>query len=429
MNKDTKGPLRTTLFSLFLLLLIPYLAYGKKELTLREAVERAIKANPQVSAALKQKEEFSFQKNIIRAEFFPKLYLNYSFERRDLGKGAPTVETSLFGPTLTWNIFSGFSTYYSYREALYYISAQDEQIKSKILEIALAVTRAYLDYFKQKALLEAALADLEDAKLLLKLAQKRYEVGLSPYADVLDAEARLKEAEYKVTNYKYSADIAKARVLLLLNEDLTALENYEFLPLKEDELKLRPFSELIEKAKKLRPELNFKEKEILAQEERIKSVKGEYYPSIDLFTSYYKTDKSLFPDRDYQFLAGFKFTFPLFTGFSTPSKLQKERATLERKALEKRSLELQIQEEVFIVYNNFLTSQENLSSAQALLTKMEEDYKIMKKKYENGLASIVDVTTVLARLSQARSQVAVSKYDLIFNYFNIQKTVGEIPGL
>ncbi|MGC9142108.1 MAG: TolC family protein, partial [Caldimicrobium sp.] len=402
---------------------------AKKVLTLSEAVILAIKVNPQISSALKQREEFFYQKNIIRAEFFPKIFLDYTYQRTDLGKNLPEYNTHLFGPFLTWNIFSGFSTYYAFKEALYYLALQDENLRGKINEIALTTIKTYLDYFKEKSLLEAALSDLEDAKNILKLAKKRYEVGLSPYADVLDAEARLKEAEYKVTNYKYLSEISKAKLLILLNEDLTKIEEYELLPIEEKDLTLKALPEYIAKALKLRPEILSKEKEILAQESRLKSVRGEFFPSIDLFANYYKEDSKFFPDSNFQFQAGIKITFPLFTGFSTVSKLQKERATLEKKHFERRELELNIQHEVFSNYKIFETSRENLAASLALLAKLEEDYRIIQKKYENGLASIVDLTTVMARLSEARSNVALSKYDLIFNYYNLLKSTGEIPGL
>jgi outer membrane protein TolC len=421
--------LRFLFIFIFFQLIFSANTFAKKILTLNEAVSLAIKANPQISAALKQKEEFFFQKNIIRAEFFPKFYLGYTYQRTDSGKNKPSYDTHLFGPTLSWNIFSGFSTYFAFKEALYYLASQDENIRSKILDIALSTIKSYLSYFNEKALLESALADLEDAKIILKLAQKRYEVGLSPYADVLDAEARLKEAEFNVTNYKYSAEIAKARLLILMNQDLTQIEDYELMPLQESELTLDPLAVYINKALKLRPELLSKEKEILAQQSKIKSVKGEYLPSVDLFANYYRVDNKFFPDSDSQFLAGIKITLPLFTGFSTVSKLQKERATLEKKNFEKRELELNIQQEVFSNYKLFQTAKDNLEAAKALLSKLEEDYRLVQKKYENGLASIVDLTTVMARLSQARAQVGVSRTNLILNYFNLIKSSGEVPGL
>ncbi len=413
----------------FFFSLIPYNLLAQDTLSIKEVIERALKANPQITAAIKQKEEFFYQKKLIRSEFFPKIYLSYTFERLDRSKNLPTADSHLFGPTLNWNIFSGFSTYYSYKEALYYLSSQDENIRHKILSISLEVVKAYIEFFKQRALLEAALADLEDAKLILRLARKRFEVGVAPYADVLEAEARLKEAEYNITKYKYTAEIAKAKILLLMNEDLEKIEAYEFVPLQEEDLKVQTLSELIRKALKLRPEIVAKEKEILAQEERIKSVRGEYFPTVDLFTSYYRTDKSFFPDRDYQFLAGIKITFPIFTGFSTVSKLQKEKATLEKKGLEKRTLELAIQDEVFTAYKQFFTARENYSSAHAVLEKLEEDYRTIQKKYENGLASIVDLTTVMARLSQARANVYLAKYNIFHHFYQLQRTVGEIPGL
>ncbi|BAU23093.1 hypothetical protein THC_0701 [Caldimicrobium thiodismutans] len=421
--------LRFLFIFIFFQLIFSANTFAKKILTLNEAVSLAIKANPQISAALKQKEEFFFQKNIIRAEFFPKFYLGYTYQRTDSGKNKPSYDTHLFGPTLSWNIFSGFSTYFAFKEALYYLASQDENIRSKILDIALSTIKSYLSYFNEKALLESALADLEDAKIILKLAQKRYEVGLSPYADVLDAEARLKEAEFNVTNYKYSAEIAKARLLILMNQDLTQIEDYELMPLQESELTLDPLAVYINKALKLRPELLSKEKDILAQQSKIKSVKGEYLPSVDLFANYYRVDNKFFPDSDSQFLAGIKITLPLFTGFSTVSKLQKERATLEKKNFEKRELELNIQQEVFSNYKLFQTAKDNLEAAKALLSKLEEDYRLVQKKYENGLASIVDLTTVMARLSQARAQVGVSRTNLILNYFNLIKSSGEVPGL
>lgn len=399
--------------------------WGVQTLSLEDVILIGIKNNPQINITSKIKEQYYYQKNIVRAGFFPYLYFEYSFQRLDQGKDEPNIDYQRWGPYLTWNIFSGFSTWHSYKEALLLISSQDENIKATILNISLNITQAYLDYFKQKALYEAALADLEDAKILLKLAQKKYEVGLSPYADVLDAQARVKEAEFNVTNYKYTAEIAKANVLTLINYDLTKISEFEFLPVEEKTLEIKALEECIKVGLIKRPELKAKEKEILAQQERIKSVKGEFYPSIDLFSSYYEYEN--LPDKNEEFLAGIKITFPIFLGFSRFAKLGREKAFLEQKNFEKLSTELSIKQEVFTNYKTWQTTKENYESALAWLKSIEEDYRIIQKKYEEGLASIVDVTTLLARLSQARAKVAISKYDWIYSYYKLQKSIGFIP--
>ncbi len=402
---------------------------AKRVLSLKEAVSIAISQNPEISAAIKEKESTIFKKSIVRAEFFPKLYLSYNYQRQDLGKNSPSVDAHQFGPSITWNAFSGFSTWYAYQEALKLIEVSDALVQAKINNIALKVVSAYLDYLKTKSLYEASLNDVEDAKVLLKLAQKRYEVGLSPLADVLDAEAKLKETEANSINYKYTAEIAKTNLLTLLNLSVLEAKDTELLDFPEELLSDVDFEGLLSLAKKKRPELLAKEKEILAQENRIKSVRGEYFPSVDLFTSYYRVDKSFFPDRDSIFTFGVKINLPLFTGFSTPSKLSAERATLEKKNFEKRALELSIEQEVFSAYQNYLTKKEYYSASLAWLKKMEEDYRIVKRRYENGLASIVDLTTTLARLSQARSQVATSRYEWYRSYFVLKHSAGFIPGL
>ncbi|MBO8143996.1 MAG: TolC family protein, partial [Thermodesulfobacterium sp.] len=355
--------------------------WGVQTLSLEDVILIGIKNNPQINIASKVKEQYFYQKNLVKSEFFPYLYLEYSFQRWDQGKNAPTIDYQKWGPYLNWNIFSGFSTWHSYKEALLLISSQDENIRSTILNISLNIVQAYLEYFKQKALYEAALADLEDAKTLLKLAQKRYEVGLSPYADVLDAQAKVKEAEFNVTNHKYTAEIAKANVFTLINYDIAKIDKFEFLPVEEEKLKVKELADCIKIGLTKRPELKAKEKEILAQEEKIKSVKGEFYPSVDIFSSYYKYEN--LPQPDEEFIAGIRITFPIFLGFSRVAKLQKERAVLEQKNFEKISTELNIKQEIFSNYKNWQTAKENYETALAWLKSVEEDYRIIKKKYEN----------------------------------------------
>jgi len=415
------------LFLIFFSILFSSPTQAKRILSLKDAVTLAISQNPEISAALKEKEALTFKKNIVRAEFFPKVYLNYNFQRQDSGKNLPTVDVHQFGPTLMWNLFSGFSIWYSYKEMFDLIETSDALVRAKIQEIALKVVSAFLEYLRIKSLYEASLNDIEDAKATLKLAQKRYEVGLSAYADVLDAEAKLKEAEARSINYKYTSEIAKANLLALLNLSLSEAKEAELLELEEERMVDPDLESLLTLAKKKRPELLAKEKEISAQENRIRSVRGEYFPSVDLFTSYYRIDNLFFPDRDSVFIFGVKISVPLFTGFSTPAKISAEKATLEKKKFEKRSLELSIEQDVFSAFQNYLTKKEYYTASLAYLKKMEEDYRIIKKRYENGLASIVDLTTVLARLSQARSQVATSRYDWFKSYYVLKKSAGFIP--
>ncbi|RKX58841.1 MAG: hypothetical protein DRP29_05795 [Thermodesulfobacteriota bacterium] len=417
------------LYVILIFLFFTSLTYSAEILSLKDVILLGIKNNPQIKISKKIKEQYFYQKNVVRSQFFPYIYFEYTFQRSDLGKNLPAESLNLLGPTLNWNIFSGFSKWHDYKSALRMIEAMDEAVKSQILNIALNITNAYLEYFKQKALYQAALSDLEDAKIILKLAKKKYEVGLSPYADVLDAEAKVKEAEFKVINYKYFSEIAKAKVLTLINYNILDIDKFEFLPVKEKEFKIDSLLKCIETALKNRPELKAKNKEILAQKEKVKSAKGEYLPSIDVFANYYKKDSSFFPEDDEEFFAGIKLSIPIFTGFLIKSKIERERAILEQKNFEKNNLELQIKQEVFTNYKNLETAKENYESAQAWLKSMEEDYKIIKEKYKNGLASIVDVTTILARLSEARAQVINSKYDLLQAYYILQKSLGYIPGL
>ncbi len=402
---------------------------AKQILSLKEVVTLGIKNNPAIKISSKIKEEYFLQKNMIKSKFFPSLYLNYNYQRQDTGKNKPTIDLHSFGPSLNWNIFSGFSDWYAYKEALLLISAQDYNIRKTILDVSMDIVKAYLDYFKQKALYESALSDLRDAETILNLAKKKYSLGLAPYADVLDAEAKVKKAEFNVTNYKYTSEIAKASVLTLINYDITKADSIEFQPIDNVVFKVGSLKDCIRIGLEKRPELKAKFKEILVQQEKVKEVKGKFLPSINVFSNYYKEDSKFFPDRDYEFTVGIEIQIPIFLGLSRWEELKKERVVLEEKYFEKKQTELDIKKEIFTNYELWQTAKENYESAKVWLKSMEEDYKIIKKKYETGLASIVDLTTALARLSEARSKVIVSKYNYILAYYRLLKSMGFIPGL
>ena len=419
------------LIGLIIVIFLPFKLYGKSVFSLRDAVLFALKNNPELKTYELKIKEAEFNKKQTISAFLPTVSLVYNFQRSDEGNGFPATNFSSIGPELSWNIFNGFQDWYSYKEFSMLLNFQKQEEKSKAVEIAFQVVQTYLEYFKQKAFYQSALKDLKDAQTVLELVKQKYKQGLCSYADLLDAEAKVKKAKFEVTKYLYTAEIAKAELLTLLNLDISKISEIEFLPPDTKSLEVKPIEFYINFALKNNPQLKAINYAISAQEAKVKAVKGEFLPSVDLYVQYYKTSQSLslYPSKDQEFTAGIKITFPLFLGGKRYFELEKQETALKEKVLQKRSLKLNIAKEVFSCYKSLESAKQKYLASQEWLKKVEEDYKVVKEKYNQGVAGIVDLTTVYARLASARAEVIDSKYDLIKKYYELKKTVGIIPGL
>ncbi|NPA40630.1 MAG: TolC family protein [Thermodesulfobacteria bacterium] len=422
---------RYSIILILIILFLPIKLYGKTVFSLRDAIIFALKNNPELNLYKLKVKEAELSKKQAFSQFLPSLSITYNYQRSDQGKGLPTTNFSSIGPELSWNIFNGLQDWYNYKELSMLLKAQKQEEKNKTIELAFQIVQAYLDYLKQKAFYQSALKSLEDAQTILSLVKQKYKQGLCSYADLLDAEAKVKKAKFEVTKYLYTAEIAKAELLTLLNLDISKISDVEFLPLDTKNLKVQPLSTCVQVALKNNPQLKEVNYTIYAQQARVNSVKGEFLPSIDLYLQYYKTSPtfSLIPEKDEEFTAGVRITIPIFWGGKRFFELEKQETILEEKKLQKRSLKLSVVKEVFSSYKSLESAKQKYLASQEWLRKIKEDYEVVKEKYEQGIASIVDLTTVFARLASARAELISAKYNLIEKYYELQKTMGIIPGL
>jgi len=422
---------RVLLFSLILVFTLASITLAKETLTLSQLILIALKHNPEIRISKVIKKEFEIQKKRTLGEFLPYLDLSYTYQREDDGKGLPAYGMSLLGPEFRWNVFNGLQSWYRYRSAKELVKVQGEEVKTTVLEVSLEITQKYLEYFKELAMYKAAVLSLKDARIVLNLARHKYSLGLAPYADVLDAEAKVKKAEHEVKTHLYLAEVAKASVLALAGFDISKWSDIDLIPPSENYTQVPPLTECINIALKNRPELKAKRFQLTAKLDQVKVVRGEFLPSVDVFLQYYKTQKdfSLFPKDNEQFLAGVKVTVPLFEGAQRIADIEKANAEVLKAKLELKREILNVEKEVFSSYRLWESAKSSYESAKAWLKKMEEDFKIIKKKYNAGLASMVDLTTVLARLADARAQVVSTKYQLFEAYYSLKKSMGIIPGL
>src|SRR5262249_1483409 len=118
------------------------------------------------------------------------------------------------------------------------VKISDLQAQLAYEQIATSTSLAYLNSVRADRSVEAAQANLELAQTLLKLAQDQHDAGVATGVDVVRAETRVAEEEFRVANAQtvsIQAKIQFQRVVGLPFDNLTTLVdplqfNIETLP-------------------------------------------------------------------------------------------------------------------------------------------------------------------------------------------------------
>ncbi len=407
------------------ILLVLLLATPSFPITLKECVVAALKNNPKVMAQSENLKASGAEVELVVSEFFPKVWWELDYTRSG-GSNIPPGDLYSHSLTAQWEVFSGLSTYNDYLARRLLKSAEKSALRRVMLDVSLEVVKAYTDALSARYQLEAARHYLKSAEYGLKLAEGRFKVGLAPRADVLHARSKVAEARFKVVEKKRDYLTATGRLAVAMGLPADTPLDVEGL---EPKLADFSFKELLKVAQEMSPEVKEAKLRWKAQSKKVSSVKGEFMPTVSLFSSYSQQDESLFPDDRDTWSFGFKVKIPLFTGFSTWKKLKAEKAKLQLNAYRLREAILELQERVWSAYQNYKEAKEKLIWAKRYWEAAKEDLRIMRKKYQVGLASIVDLTTSQASAYEAESSYYTAYTQLIYAYYSLVRAVGKIPTL
>ncbi len=408
-----------------LLLFVVFCTCQAKEMGLRECILVAMRNNPTLKSYQKLEVFRHYQRLLVSSEFFPTLSLEFDYTRAG-GTHISPYDTYSYAFNMQWEIFSGFTTLNTMRKEKFLELASKKETRKTLLDVTYSVVKAYLSALNAKNELLAAKHYLNSSTKVLQLTKARYKAGLASRSDVVHAKAQYEEAHFKFITKKKEYKKATAELAVAMGLDVTnRIEPKELSPVLAE----FDVGRLLELAQENSPEIKEARLKVKAQKRAVSAVKGEFAPSVVLSGSWGKSDESLFPDDTSSWSLGVYVKLPVFTGFSTWRKLKREKAQLDSLRFKERETVLSVQLRTWKAYQDYLIAKERFSSAKAYFDSARESFKVMLKKYQVKLASIVDLTTTQARLYDAESAFYDALNDVLLSYYGLVRAVGKIPVL
>jgi outer membrane protein TolC len=443
---------RRFLIALITLFALAFGARGRAEpaqgMTLREAVAVALEKNPAVQAADAYAEAVEQGIAEAKAGRYPRL----DFSETVMRGNNPVY---VFGTLLTQRQFesrhfalnflntppplNNFRTQFSAQMPLYDFGRTPGRVKDARLdaeaaaagrrrtrqEVIFQVVGTYLNALLAREGERVALAAVEAAESDLHRARAREEQGLAVSSDVLSAQVQLAQAKEDLIRARNGVALACAafNVALGLPEDAaTEIAG----TLEEARLEAGTLGDRQARALATRPD--FAEATLGAERAAngTRLARSEFLPKLDLFSSWEQDNQRFLSRGGNNWTVGASLSFNLFDGGANRARLAQSRAR-ERQARARREqmangVRLQVRE----AFLNLDAARQRLEVSRESAAQAAESLRILRDRYEAGLATITDVLRAETMHTSAQRNFLNALFDYRIGFAALEFATGEL---
>lgn len=412
-------------------------AQEKKMLTLDEAVQLGIRNSKNLKIDAAKIEEATADLLEAKNRQLPELKVSGSYlylplkptvniKLPGVAGGGPEVHQVAFGSAnLSVPIYSGGRIKYGIESARYLVEASKLNTENDKTAIAYNVAQAYNNLFKANQ----AIRVLEEN---LSASQKRDETflklennGVIARNDRLKANLQTSNIELQLLEAKNNYNIANINMDLLLglpeSTEIDVDQNY----IEEGE-EVKTVDFYLNTARENRRDLQALEQQRKAAALGTKSARAENLPSVAFTGGYVAADIPKFLTVYNAVNVGVGISYNLSNIWKENSSLRQSQARETQLAATNELLNDNIKLEVNREYQNTDYSKKRIAVFEKSAEQANENYRITKNKYDNGLATMTELLDADAAQIAANVGVINAKADAALAYRKLLQTTGTL---
>ncbi len=274
--------------------------------------------------------------------------------------------------------------------------------------VALDFINAYCDLLETEKMIVVAQKERESLESHLKDAQSLFNEGVITKNDLLQAEVRLSDARQKLLTMKNVRAVNASRINNILARPLR--EDITVVDVSVNNPQTIELDKAWEYAEKQRTELQRIDQElkIAGLEEIVK--KSEYYPTIYALGGYnYSENRYMLHDDNWSLIFGLNLN--LFSGGSTKAEVAKIKYKRDQLLEQRNKLLDDIKLEVKINYLDMENAKEKIQVTKDAVSQAEENLRINKIRYKEGIGTATDVLDAITLLTTAETNYYRAVYD------------------
>lgn len=416
-------------------------AQEKKQLTLDEAVQLGIQNSKNLKIDAAKIEEATADLLEAKNRQLPDLKVSGSYMRltnakvdlKFLGESGASGNGEMAAPksvflgqaNLSMPLYAGGKIKYGIESAKYLVEAAKLSTESDKITIAYNVAQAYNNLFKAsqsiRVLEENLVASEKRDETFLKMENN----GLIARNDRLKANLQTSNIELQLLEAKNNYNIANINMDLLLGlPESTELEiDPDYIKEIQD---TKPVDYYLTEAQQNRKDLQALEQQRKAAVLGTKAAKAENYPTVALTGGYVAADAPKFITIYNAVNVGVGVSYNLANLWKQNSSLKQSQAREKQLEATNELLNDNIKLEVNREYQNADYSKQRIAVFEKSAIQANENYRITKNKFDNGLATMTELLEADAAQISANVGVINAKADAALAYRKLLQTTGTL---
>ena len=399
---------------------------------LRKLIEVSLANNRDLRIAVLTIEQTRAQFQISRANQFPSVGAAASGLRQPNTNGNGSI-TSVYtaGLAMTSYEIDFFGRVASLKDAaLSLYLASEEGRKTTQISLIAAVANAYLSLLADQESLAITQQTLASREASLQLSQLRFDNGVSSELDLRQSQSLVEAARVSLAQLQRQRALGENALSLLVGQPLTA-DLAVVLPTGQG-LADRPVmadvpaglpSDLLA----LRPDIRQAEQQLLAANANIGAARAAFFPKISLTASAGSVSRNLsglFDSGTYGWTLAPQLLLPLFDAGRNQAGLEVSKATRDIAVAQYEKAIQTAFREVADALAGRATLGVQLQAQQAQSVAEAARFKLSDLRYQNGIASQLDLLDAQRALFSAQQAVVQTRLLQLQNQVTLYKTLG-----
>jgi adhesin transport system outer membrane protein len=398
-------------------------------ISLQEAVEVALEANPEIGQAIANREATQFDLRQARGLYLPQI----DFEGRYGPQQFSNPGTRLSGTsddvlarkeanlTLSQLIFNGLGRRGAVEEQASRVDAASHRVYERSEFIGLAVVREYLEYGRLRRVIELAEENLRYHRKVLADVKKGAEEGTLSVADSQLAQERVYSAEAQLTLAREDLNAAAITFYKLIG---IPLDNYEGAPLPPGFLP-GSLDEGIGVARQNNPLIQIAEAEVDAAYGVRKQANAELYPKLFLeLQGRYGDDLDGVFGRETDLRAELVVRWNLYRGgIDIAAKQAALRRIDEARALLDRAYR-DVEETMRLAWNRRTLEATRLAELQSSLAQLNLLVESYQEQFKIGERTLLDLLNTQNNRFNTEVAVETARFAVLFADYGVLAAAG-----
>jgi outer membrane protein TolC len=419
-------------------------AQTNRPITLNEAIDLSIKNSKQLKVNRAKVEQASAQLKQAIQRRLPDATVSGSYIRlsspninlktktsnssggSNSGGGTPKVNQATYGIlNASLPLYTGGRIRYGIESSRYLAQAEELDAENNKEEIIENTVEAYINLYKAGAAVQLYDSNLVQAQQRVKDFSNLEQNGLLARNDLLKAQLQESNVELSLLDARNNWELANVNMNLMLGLP----ENTVLIPdssIINQNFPVNALDDYVQSAIKYRKDIEALNLRKQAADAGVKAVKGELYPSIALTGGYIAADIPKFLTIANAANIGLGVQYNIGSLWKNKAKVEEAEARSRELEATQELVNDNIRLQVNKAYLNWLSSQKKIDVYAKAIEQADENYRIVKNKYANGLATVTDLLDADVAQFQAHLNYSVAKADAVVMYNQLLKAAGTL---